>query len=647
MTTKKRTSWTRRLVAVGLFAGLLTASAAAVALDKNDILTLQASGLAPDVIVQVIRSTPDAITITPAEVEELRIAGVAQPVLDEICMRVGCTPGGTGPGPVGPGGGGLEEEIRRQQELEAERMRLEQERMERERQQMLERIQQEQAAQADVQQAFAGLTNAERAFRAGRYIDSAAQCDTFMRENPLDPASTEYYTALTCFVRAMDAAGYRHVTRARALESVLYGPTSEHFEEMFGILSAIATEVGYLDPQFETLTGYTIGGFDQEFQDEFNFFLGRFFWIYGEYNRAVEYFARVSDNSELKAKGHYLSAVMLLEQNENSRAYGQLQNAVLASERGAGDADVGELAYLALARIAYEVGQFDAALYYYFKVDDDSYRHPRAMFEIAWTYFMKQDFDRAVGTLHSLHSPYYAQWYWSELYVIEAASYLQVCNLDSADDALAAFYDVTRPIQEEVQAFIGNMASPQEYWAAITTYYDREGTGDPVALPVEAIRYVLSDVEFVNQIELLEQLYDEQARLQDHGAQLGTFAQTALAGLTADIQTREIESGLKVSAMIRDFESELVDWTVKAQEVGIEVRTERIGVTRSTLSGETQGAVGGSTAFVLAADWQFWPWEGEYWLDEVDNYRANLQVLRTDAGQCFLPSALEGEGDEI
>ena len=45
----------------------------------------------------------DAITITPAEVEELRIAGVAQPVLDEICMRVGCTPGDMGPGPAGPG----------------------------------------------------------------------------------------------------------------------------------------------------------------------------------------------------------------------------------------------------------------------------------------------------------------------------------------------------------------------------------------------------------------------------------------------------------------------------------------------------------------------------------------------------------------
>lgn len=625
----------RHLSAVAALGGVLTVAPAAFALDKMDIMNLQAAGLSPDVIVQVIRSSVEPLTVTAQEVEELRIAGLPQPVLDEICMRVGCgTP--TGPvGPVGPGGPSLEEEIRRQQELEAERIRLEQERMESEREAMRARIEAENAARATATEAFAGLEDAERAVRGGNYVTAARLYDDFLSAYA-QPGSNEYYEALTGFVRSMHARGYRHVVRSRALEAVLYGPTSAHFEEMFGILTDISAEASYLDPRFEDMTAYSVGQYSTEFQDEFNFFLGRFFWVYGESTRALEYLGRVSDGSADKAKSHYLAAVILLAQNENTRAYGELQRAIVAGEANPESGDVAELAYLALARIAYEVGQFDAALYYYQKVDESSFRASPTLFEEAWAYFMKQDWNRAVGALHSLHSPYYSRWFWPDLYVMEAATYLETCDLDGAEQALAAFNDTVTPIREQTSAFIAATGTPDAYWSTVQNYYETIGTPDEAAVPIEAIRWVLRDADFLNLVELIEQLEDEAQALGIDGVALGTWADTATSGLAVDLRTREIEAGLQVSQMVRDFAAELDDWNIKAQEVGIEVSSERISMIGRVLEGGSVAGVGGTSAFVLAQDWQLWPFEGEYWFDEVTQYRGDLVSLR-DAQGCTEP----------
>ena len=121
---------TRRATAALLTLGLVLSSAAAWAVDKQDILNMHSLGMDPNVIVSVIRS--DTVDMTEADVDELRAAGVAEAVLGEICVRIGCAsaagPGPVGPGPVGPGpvGPNLQQEFERQQELERQRLEQQQ-----------------------------------------------------------------------------------------------------------------------------------------------------------------------------------------------------------------------------------------------------------------------------------------------------------------------------------------------------------------------------------------------------------------------------------------------------------------------------------------------------------------------------------------
>ena len=634
----------RSVTALTLAIGLSAASGA-WALDKTDIINLQLAGLDANTIVTVIRSSTEPLTITQEEVEELRIAGIPQPILDEICLRVGCGAGPAGPGgPVGPGGPDLQRELELQRQQEEERQRLERDRMEQERQRMREQIENEQVREAQVSSAFEGLAIADRYERQGQALQAAAVYREFLDEVAPAIGTVQYNEAITGFVRTMHASGFRYSIRNQALEATLLGPNNAAFEEMFDILVDISNEVEFLDPNFLNLTDFSIGNYPIEFQDRWNYFLGRFFWIYGEYARSTEFLGRVSEGGPQKGQAEYLSGVIALEEGNAGAAANGFQNAILATERNGSNQEIDELANLALARLFYESYRYDVALYHYRKIPAESFRHPRAVFEMAWSYLLKLDHNRAIGTLHSLHSPYYDTWFFPELYVMEAAIYLNTCNLDSATEAILAFSEEIAVLQEPVREFLANAGSPEEFWEAIATYHEHQGTPQAVALPMEAIRFVLSDIDFVNQMELIQALEAERDRVEDGLPQLGEYGSLALAGIDADLNAKIIDAGLKISAMISDFYAELTDWYVKSQEVSIEVRTERLSVFDAALSGVEIDQSSSSSVFVLASDWQFWPFEGEYWIDEIDAYRGDLTMLRDEStGRCM---AIQVAGSE-
>ena len=633
----------RRVAAWSVAALVALSATSAFAIDKSQIMNLQLAGLSADVIVNVIRSDTSGVNITEAEIGELRAAGIPQPVLDELCLRVGCTaaPGGGGTA-VRPGGGRggnnaavMQQERERQQRLEEDRRRIEQERFEQERANMVERIEADKRRTASVQTAFAGLRATDRLMREGEYLRAAAVFERFMTEVNPAPESPEYYAGLTGFVRAMHKAGYAYAIRGKALEWVLLGPGHTEFAEGFAILDAISRDTNYFDPSFERLADLAVSDQSPGFQDAWNFCLGRFFWTYENPVRAIEFFSRISDGSPDAAKGAYLSGTMQLKNQENRDAIGSFQRAITLAGDKAGAKDAKELSYLALARLAYEVGQYDAALFYYRKVGADSQRHPRAMFEQAWTYFLKQDWNRTLGALQALHSPYYSKHYFPELGVIEAAAFYNTCNLEAAERALAEFDATIVGLEQKVAAFVTETVSPEVYWDAAEQFYALQGTGEAVKLPVEAIRTVLRDKQYQGQLEVINQLRKESKMLEKAEPMLGSFATETQQQIELDIKSKIVDGGLRVAQLLREMDAELVDWRLKGQEVGIEINGDLINATRRALEGGTVDKATAKSELVLAQDWLFWPYEGEYWADEVDYFRGNPADLRDeDTGLC-------------
>ena len=627
----------RAVFALVLVAATLVGAAQASALSRQDIYNLLNSGLSPDLIVNVIRSSTAPVTVTEGEITQMRAEGVPEPILAELCVRVGCGAApAPGPGP-GPGFGtpGLEQEFERQRALEEERRRQDMQRMEEEREAMRRRMAEEEARQGAAQAAIGDLLRAERLLRDRRYVQAASTFAEYLGAQRPAPGSEEYGRALFGYVKAMFGAGYRYSVRQEVLELALMGPQTPFFEEAFDMLATVVSELDVTDPRIEALANMTVGHMSQAFQDRFSFTLGRAFRSFGDAARAQQIFERISADSPERARAYHLSGTMYLAANQNRRAVESFQSAVSAARR-TGLQDVEELAHLALARILFSIREYDAALYYYQKIPSASPRRPQAIFETAWAYFMKNDFDRAVGTLHSLHSPFFQRYFWPELYVLEAAAYFETCNLRDAELAVAMFRRNVASMQQDVEQFRLLTVSPEAMWAAVVEYYDRLGTDGANLLPQAAVRTVLRHPEFLAKYEQLNLLIAEAARLRRDGAALGAWTDDLVNEIDAQIEVRRIDAGLFVDRRLEELSNELTDWSVKAQEVDVEITVEL----RRMIARQREGSVtgeGGTSTFVLAQDWQFWPYEGEYWLDEVEHFRANLTNYRDADNRCVIP----------
>jgi tetratricopeptide (TPR) repeat protein len=330
----------------------------------------------------------------------------------------------------------------------------------------------------------------------------------------------------------------------------------------------------------------------------------------------------------------YLKGLVQVRNQLYRSALDSFQNAILATERNDSNPEVGDLAYLALARIAYESGDYDAAIYYYRKVPRQSTKLPVAFYESAWTYFVKGDYTRALGTFQALHSPVFDHYFYPELWILEGTAYLNMCRYDLAREAIDMFNKRVASLQEPMQRFMTSMRTPADFYTAVL----QTANGQKEFLPKRLTAPVLANVDFFNLYRTIQQIEREQRIVQDNIAGLGAFGQE-LAGKLATIrQSRVNEIGIKIQQVLKRLQDELQQYAVKVTEIEVDLQVqemERIDVETQKLFGEgeeiekEEEASGEGAIAIVGADSMQWPFEGEYWSDEIGSYRSFITEVCT------------------
>jgi tetratricopeptide (TPR) repeat protein len=503
----------RCLLFVVLAIAVLLWSTVALALTKDELISLKEQKVPDAVIISVVKSS-GPLNLTKADVEKLRSIGAGEALIKFLKANghvlVDSTPSGGGGDPDGEVDPAeddpeaiAEEEARRKAEEDA-RIRAEAEKL-----RQADELRREQ--QAEINRMIAELAEAERLMQRGRYMAGAKIFLEFMSLSP-NPDSDEFYRAKFGLAKALYAEGVYSGAAGPVFDVLMKGPEKPRFVEAFYMLRTITRETNYQPPQLEDLTQFYVENLDAAFQDDFNYYLGRFFYDYSKLDLAFKYLDKVRDDSPMKASALYLTGVAQIDPDVKKyrSAVQNFQNSIVATERVVdSDPNVRELAFLALARVAYEATNYDGALYYYNKVPRLSPRRPTALFESAWTYFLKNDFNRAVGSFQSLHSPYYAQWYYPDLYILEATVYLNLCKFAVAKEAVVSFQRRFLDQQPLLQNFLANTVKPEDYYETVVTIYETRTTGGDRALPMIFVQGVLNNIEFHETYKVIKNLTNE------------------------------------------------------------------------------------------------------------------------------------------
>ena len=279
-------------------------------------------------------------------------------------------------------------------------------------------------------------------------------------------------------------------------------------------------------------------------------------------------------------------------------------------------------AYLQLARLAYQSGDDSQATALYQRVSRGAPEWLDALFEASWSRFRTGEDEKALGNLLTLHAPFFESRFFPESFVLKALVFYENCRYADARATLAEFEQRYRPLHDALSATLARLTTPQ-------------GAADFLARgPVEVQSVPAAGREEVARIEqapdvqgaaqAAAQLAQEIDSLDKRPAVFRNSSLiTRVAPLARQARIALLESaGQKLISRMGLERAELRELLGQSLRLSYEIagREKELAVN----PGAGLAPVDRKDPPQVADDEELWPFQGEYWRDELGNYRYQL-----------------------
>jgi tetratricopeptide (TPR) repeat protein len=465
----------------------------------------------------------------------------------------------------------------------------------------------------------------------------------------------QYYLAISLYRLKFYQASY-------AIFSVIADNRNHHkFKETLLWLAKLATQLPEPADIIERVGKYTdeqVGRFDNPQQRDLywqlNYMLGRYKYRNRQYEEAIRLFQKVDRRSEYYVKSQFFTGISYVQVRKSVPAVDAFQRIEKALEEGVegveDEARMRDLAYISMARTFYsasirldaetnqpnvDANRLSAAVKYWNKVDVASEYWLDALFEESWAYFMAGDFPRALGNIHTIQSPYFPHAFYPEADVLKAVIYFANCNYDAATIVVARFNQKFIPLKDELEKILKRFKGPNQeepFFRFLIEVREGKSNLDPKIRPI--VENALSDRQLLRNIEYVRVLDDEMVRFKKAptsftNSSLGQQVEDSLK-LARELAVRQAgELALsryqrnvdELNEHLRNGEKILIDITA-AQRNLLDEKISKGQVSKA--ESKIYGVVKPDEEHVL------WPFDGEYWRDELGFYR---QVVESACGR--------------
>jgi tetratricopeptide (TPR) repeat protein len=288
-----------------------------------------------------------------------------------------------------------------------------------------------------------------------------------------------------------------------------------------------------------------------------NFYVGLLLYRQEKYGEALAFLQAVDQKASVYAKALFLEGIIHIRlgvrynlardeartQAEHNKAIGLFEKIVGLSGREEAKAKQAMAAYdnilrlwqlctLNLARSYYGKGDFSKAVMFYARIPKFSQDWADALFEIGWAHFMREEYGKALGALHTLHSPRFEFQFAPESWILKATIYFHVCLYEEARAALDYFNKHYEKILPGLKALL-DRNPPNEHFASLLLK-DTLEPNDPMAkVPVTVRNGILSNPRVENFRHFLRSLEAEAVAIEQVGDWQGSRLKEELAGVVS------------------------------------------------------------------------------------------------------------------
>lgn len=432
-------------------------------------------------------------------------------------------------------------------------------------------------------------------------------------------------------------------------------PNHLKYNETLLWLAKLATDLPEPADIVERVGKYSeeqVGKFNNKEQQDLywqlNYLLGRYKYRNGQYPEALGLFEKVNRRSKFYVQAQFFDGISNVQLRQSKPAVQSFQKILGAIEEGDVDVEdearMRDLAYLSMARTFYSASikldeqtnaptvdqtRLSAAVKYWNKVDVGSEYWLDALFEESWAYFMAGDYSHALGNIHTIESPYFPHANYPEADVLKAVIYFANCQYDDALTIVAKFRGRYEPIRDALTKKLDDFkksSNPEEaFYKFLKDVQNDKAQLDPKIAPI--VKTSLSDRQLLRNLEYVRVLDEEEKRFNKAP---NSFKGSKVADMVKDSvhDARELairNAGDLAKARYERNLSDLNEQLRNGQKILIDITAAQ----RNQLDQAIQGAqvtVEESKANIVKPDEEhvIWPFNGEYWRDELGFYRQTI-----------------------
>lgn len=346
--------------------------------------------------------------------------------------------------------------------------------------------------------------------------------------------------------------------------------------------------------------------------------------------QAERYALRVDPESRYGARAKFIEALVLFERHRENDALERFKDVVRLSRPEAAhpDARLRELAFFQLARTHFGAQQPTFSSFYYDKVDRDSRLWLDALFEDSWAQFRLGKYEKALGNLLTLHAPFFEGQYFPESRILEAVIYYENCRYAEAKTILTRFLARYEPILEELQRIAKENSTTEDYVRVLDQLESDDFVNmkdDQAVILSRILAIALSDRDLEKNARALEEVREERERV-DTLALAIPVATELKSILSEDVQTLTERAGKTVEQRLAEERENIKSLVQQAIRIDIETARSEQERIESRLRDVQSRPRELQKTFVEWADDEklVWPFEGEYWRDELGTYELTL-----------------------
>jgi hypothetical protein len=384
---------------------------------------------------------------------------------------------------------------------------------------------------------------------------------------------------------------------------------------------------------------------DKDLYNHLLFLYGRSKYDAGAFDEAISIFQKVGADSRHFVKAKFFEGITYVRLRKASPAVGAFRAIIDGIREGGVDAgDEKErmlnLAWVSLARVYYtasnrtdpQTGEqsvdgrlLGQAVESWNQVDQGSEYWLDAVFESSWAFFLADEYSRALGNVHTLYSPYFHNAYYPEALVLKAVTFFVNCQMENAESVVYKFHERYDPVKQELDQVLARFQDNTQFFDFLKKVRSGEADLSPRIRPIVrsalSDRTVLANVEYVHVLDAEEQRLERASKaFQDSGAGSRVLQDVALAKSFAVDATGDLVRG-RYNRLIE----ELQDLMNQVDTVDLEIATYLRG-TLTDRAKEQMSAAAASKGGQVEVDeeHQLWPFDGEYWRDELGFYRQQV-----------------------